>query len=101
MNQWLAYAKGGVAWADMEIVAKYMVQPTTYDRSMIGATAGAGLEVAFLRNVSAKAEYNYIWLPVDHLVYANINSISSLEHHIHVVKFGINVRLGGHAGLPR
>lgn len=101
MNQWLAYAKGGAAWADMEITTRFTAQTTTYERSMLGAVGGAGLEVAFLRNVSAKAEYNYIWLPIDHLVYANLNTTSSLEHRIHVVKFGINVRLGGDAGPAR
>jgi opacity protein-like surface antigen len=95
MGQWLAYAKGGVARAEMEVTTgNISALPVTYESSLIGAVGGAGFEVAFLRNVSAKAEYNYIWLPVDKLVYANVNSISSLEHHIHVVKFGVNVRLG-------
>jgi opacity protein-like surface antigen len=94
MGQWLAYAKGGVARADLEITTRFVATPTIYDRALIGAVGGAGFEVAFLRNVSAKVEYNYIWLPVDHLVYSSPNWVSDLEHRIHVVKFGVNVRLG-------
>lgn len=94
MGQWLAYAKGGVAWADVEVTTRIAPLPVTYQSSLTGAVGGAGFEVAFLRNVSAKAEYNYIWLPVDHLHYASPSTISDLEHRIHVVKFGVNVRLG-------
>lgn len=93
-GQWLAYAKGGVAWADVFVTTQIAPLPFTYDSSLVGAMSGAGFEVAFLRNVSAKAEYNYVWLPVDHLQYASQNTTSSLEHRIHVVKFGVNVRLG-------
>jgi len=101
MGQWLAYVKGGVAWADMEITARFTPQTTTYDRSMFGGVAGAGLEVAFLRNVSAKVEYNAFFLPTDHLVYYSPNSTSSLDHFIQVVKAGVNVRFGGDGSLPR
>jgi opacity protein-like surface antigen len=101
MGQWLAYAKGGVAWADMEITTRYQVLPTTYQRSLIGAVGGAGLEVAFLRNVSAKVEYNLIYIPTDHLVYASPNTTSSLDHLVQVVKAGINVRFGGDTDVLR
>ena len=94
MGQWLAYAKGGVAWADIDVTTQIAPLPVTYESRLVGAVGGAGFELAFLRNVSAKAEYNYIWLPVDHLQYASQNTTSSLEHRIHVVKFGVNVRLG-------
>jgi opacity protein-like surface antigen len=95
MGQWLAYAKGGVAWGDFEVTTGNIAPlPVTYESKLVGAVGGAGFEVAFLRNVSAKVEYNYIWFPDDHLVYANPNTTSSLEHRIHVVKFGVNVRLG-------
>jgi outer membrane immunogenic protein len=102
MGQWLAYVKGGAAAANMEVVSTYTADgPTTVERSLVGWTAGAGLEVAFLRNVSAKAEYNFIRLPEDHFTYVYFNSVSGLEHFVHVVKVGINVRFGGDAGFPR
>jgi outer membrane immunogenic protein len=102
MGQWLAYAKGGVAWGDMEIITNQIGPlPTTYQRSLFGAAAGAGVEVAFLRNVSAKVEYNLIYFPTDKLVYANWGTTSSLDHLVHVVKAGINVRLGSDGNLSR
>lgn len=101
MDQWLLYAKGGGAWANIDVTTQIAPDPVTYNSSLFGATAGAGVEVAFLRNVSAKVEYNYIWLPIDHLHYATPDTTSSLEHRIHVVKFGLNVRLGGDGGFVR
>ena len=101
MGQWLAYAKGGAAWADMEITTQFTVLPTTYERRLFGAVGGAGVEVAFLRNVSAKVEYNLIYIPTDRLVYANLNTTSSLDHLVQVVKAGINVRFGGNADATR
>ncbi len=100
-GRWLAYAKGGAAWADMEITARFTPATTTYDRSLFGGVAGAGIEVAFLRNVSAKVEYNYFFFPTDHLVYLSPFTTSSFDHSVQVVKAGINVRLGGNAGLAR
>jgi outer membrane immunogenic protein len=94
MGQWLAYAKGGVAWADIGVTTQIAPQPTNYESRLFGAVGGAGLEVAFLRNVSAKVEYNLIYLPTDQLSYVSPSSTSSLNHLIQVVKFGINVRLG-------
>jgi opacity protein-like surface antigen len=100
-GQWLAYAKGGAAWTHMELSTKYMVDVTNYDRSLLGAVAGVGLEVAFLRNVSAKVEYNAIFLPTEHLQWVSLNSTSELSHFVQVVKAGINVRFNGDGSLPR
>jgi opacity protein-like surface antigen len=102
MGQWMAYAKGGAAWADFEIKTRnFSVDPVYYSSNLFGWIGGAGIEVAFLRNVSAKAEYNYIRFSTDHLRYLGPDTISSLEHSIHLVKFGVNVRLGGDAGWVR
>jgi opacity protein-like surface antigen len=101
MDRWLAYAKGGAAWADIDVTTRIAPLPVTYQSSLVGAVAGGGFEVAFLRNVSAKVEYNYIWLPTDQLQYASPNTTSSLDHRIQVVKFGVNVRLGGESLLAR
>jgi outer membrane immunogenic protein len=99
MGQWLVYAKGGGAYAVMDVTTQIAPDPVTYHSGLFGGTGGVGLEVAFLRNVSAKVEYNYIWLPTDHLQYVSQNTTSSLDHRIQVVKFGLNVRLD--AGLLR
>ena len=94
MGPWLAYVKGGGAWADMQMTASIAPQITTYDRSRFGAAGGIGLEVAFLRNVSAKIEYNFLYFPPDHLQLETPNSTSSIDHYVQLVKAGINVHFG-------
>ncbi len=100
-GQWLGYAKGGAAWGHMELTARYTPDVTAYDRNLFGAVGGVGLEVAFLRNVSAKVEYNVIWFPTDHLTYLNYNTTTDLAHLVQLVKAGINVRFNGDGGLTR
>jgi opacity protein-like surface antigen len=101
MGPWLAYVKGGGAWADLDMTTRFTADVTDYHRNPFGAVGGAGIEVAFLRNVSAKLEYNLLYFPTDHLVYVNQNTVSSIDHVVQVVKAGINVRLGGDTVLAR
>jgi len=60
---------------------------------LYGGVGGVGLEVAFLRNVSAKVEYNAIFLPTETLQWVSPNSTSEIKHFVQMVKAGINVRL--------
>lgn len=100
-GQWLAYVKGGGAWAHMELSSKFTPDVTNYDRNLFGGVGGVGLEVAFLRNVSAKLEYNVIYLPTDSLHWVSTDTTSELSHLIQVVKAGINIHFSGDDGLPR
>jgi outer membrane immunogenic protein len=95
MGAWLAYAKAGGAWAEQRISAPIFANNTDYNRSLFGAVAGVGIEVAFLRNVSAKVEYNFLYFPTDRVVYADHNTVSSIDHFVQMVKGGINVHFGG------
>lgn len=99
-GQWLAYAKGGAAYARMELTARFTPDITTYNRDLFGAVGGVGLEVAFLRNVSAKVEYNAFYLPAETLNWASPDTTSEIKHFVQVVKAGINVRFNGDGGLP-
>jgi opacity protein-like surface antigen len=99
-GQWLAYVKGGGAYARSEITARFTPDLTTYSKDLFGAVGGVGLEVAFLRNVSAKVEYNAIWLPTENLTLASINTTSEIKNFVQVVKAGINVRFNGDGSLP-
>lgn len=92
-GQWLAYAKGGAAYARMELSSRFTPDVTNYDRNLYGGVGGVGLEVAFLRNVSAKVEYNAIFLPTETLQWVSRNSTSEIKHFVQMVKAGINVRL--------
>ncbi|UPK39496.1 hypothetical protein IVB18_21085 [Bradyrhizobium sp. 186] len=100
-GQWLAYAKGGAAYARMELSSKFTAQLTNYNRELFGAVGGVGLEVAFLRNVSARVEYNAIFLPAETLHWVSPDTTSEIKHFVQVVKAGINVRFNGDDGLPR
>src|SRR5437660_1530178 len=68
---------------------------------LFGAVGGVGLEVAFLRNVSAKVEYNAFYLPTETLHWVSPDTTSEIKHFVQVVKAGINVRFNGDGGLPR
>lgn len=101
MNSWLAYAKGGLAWADVVITSPNFAEPPTWERSVFGVAAGAGIEVAFLRNVSAKLEYNFLYFLPDQLDYFPNADAVGIDHFVQVVKAGINVRWGGDQVLAR
>jgi outer membrane immunogenic protein len=102
MGYWLVYAKAGGAWANMKFVTGSLgPQLVTYNENRFGATAGAGMEVAFLRNVSAKVEYNFLYFPEHSLVFMHPASVSQFDHFVHLVKAGINVRFGGDAVIAR
>ncbi|WP_314945828.1 outer membrane protein [Bradyrhizobium cosmicum] len=100
-GQWFAYAKGGGAYARMELSSRFTPEVTNYNRELFGAVGGVGLEVAFLRNVSAKVEYNAIFLPTETLHWVSLNTTSEIKHFVQVVKAGINVRFNGDGSLPR
>lgn len=104
MGPWLFYAKAGGAYAYMDITTNITAQgPISTTENLFGVTGGAGLEVAFLRNVSAKIEYNYLYFPEHSYTFFNPNTpnSSSVDHFVHLVKAGINVRFGGDAVVAR
>jgi opacity protein-like surface antigen len=101
MNSWLFYAKGGAAWASVKLDIDEVAAPVPVERNIFGPTAGAGLEVAFLRTVSAKVEYDFNYFLPDYIDVFPHGGPAGVYHFVHVVKAGINVRFGGEAPLPR
>jgi outer membrane immunogenic protein len=102
MGPWLAYAKGGGAWAYMDITTAITAQgPISTSENRFGVTGGAGMEVAFLRNVSAKVEYNYLYFPEQSYSFITPATVGTVDHFVHLVKAGINVRFGGDAVVAR
>jgi outer membrane immunogenic protein len=58
---WLIYATGGAAVADIKSdFTATGLGATTIENTRVGWTAGAGVEVMFARNWSAKAEYLHL-----------------------------------------
>jgi outer membrane immunogenic protein len=65
-----------------------------------GWTTGAGFEYAFLGNLSAKIEFDYLWLGSRSITYVSVPSVTpptrifDVEQSIALVKIGINYRFG-------
>jgi opacity protein-like surface antigen len=112
-DRWMVYAKGGVA-AMREtymLSASGLVLPDSPYQSMkttrIGWLVGAGFEHAITDRWSWKVEYNYLQFDDG----ANIsNNLSGFQHagilsytqdELHIVKAGLNYRLGSEANVAR
>jgi outer membrane immunogenic protein len=112
MNDWLIYAKGGAAWArkatDSNTInpaaGNLLLTNVTGDVTRFGWTVGGGIEWAFTKNWSAKAEYDYLDFGSknenNNATYFNGASglavlTRDVNLHIHEVKFGINYHFGG------
>jgi outer membrane immunogenic protein len=96
MGNWLVYAKAGGAWANIK-ARTGSISPVvvTHIEDRFGPTAGAGMEVALLRNVSGKIEYNFVYLPEHQFRFVFHGADSFIDHYVHLFKAGINVRFGG------
>jgi outer membrane immunogenic protein len=103
----LIYVKGGVAWAksDYSIALNlpgFSVSSAVSD-TRVGGMWGAGVEYAFAPNWSAKIEYNYIDFRNESYIFpfnfdvgipVTVNAHADIEQKLHLIKFGINYRLG-------
>jgi outer membrane immunogenic protein len=93
---WLAYAKAGIAWADLEQVnAVGTAGERGVPHTRTGVTAGAGLEWAFWRNLSAKLEYNFVYFGESSIAVGSPRDPGNSDHMLHLVKAGLNFRFGG------
>jgi opacity protein-like surface antigen len=92
----LGYAKGGVAWADIDFKSRIFAPvPLDIEHQRTGLTAGAGLEVLLIGNLSAKIEYDYLYFGATAMSLGSPNGPSNVDHALHVVKAGLNLRFGG------
>jgi outer membrane immunogenic protein len=93
---WLAYAKGGVAYAHERYVFNTPgVLDTIVDGNRWGWTVGAGIEYGFAANWSAKLEYNFIDFGTERLTFVAPGGAAFAFDHsqqVHLAKFGINYR---------
>jgi outer membrane immunogenic protein len=100
MGPWLAYLKGGVAWADVDVIENTVTpSAVTETHQRTGLTGGVGLEVAFWQNVSAKIEYDYLRFG-QQTFFSPIHPLD-VDQQVQVVKAGFNVRFGGGALTTR
>jgi outer membrane immunogenic protein len=95
MGDMLFYGTGGVAWGQFDFGWRQQANRTFQsDKSATGWVAGGGIEKAFSRNWSARAEFLYYGFgrkSASGLVAQNTYT-SSFRNDISVVRLGINYR---------
>jgi outer membrane immunogenic protein len=102
MGNVLGYAKGGVAWANIDYTSAAGTPfPNDVNHQRSGLTAGAGVEVMLFGNLSAKAEYDYLYFGPDTISLGTRRTPSSLQHQLHIGKLGLNWRFGNDAVVAR
>jgi opacity protein-like surface antigen len=93
---WLAYAKAGIAWADLEQTNNVGTpNQRGVPHTRTGVTAGAGMEWAFWRNLSAKVEYNFVYFGDSAISIGSPRDPGNADHMLHLLKAGLNFRFGG------
>jgi outer membrane immunogenic protein len=102
----LLYVKGGAAWVHEKHTTGSHSDPElqwsgTTSETRWGWTIGGGVEYAFAHNWSGKIEYNYLDFGKDRVSFAftptqSFAASGDLQQTMHVVKFGLNYRLGGY-----
>lgn len=93
MGNLLGYAKGGVAWANIDYTnALASPAPIEVNHGRTGLTAGAGLEWLVLSNLSARLEYDYVYFGAAAISLGS-RVPSNVDHELHLVKFGLNWRV--------
>jgi outer membrane immunogenic protein len=98
----LAYAKGGVAWADIDLRSRiFTISPLSVEHHRTGLIGGAGLEVMLIGGLSAKVEYNYVYFGAAAINYGSNQGPSNVDHALHLVKGGLNYRFSGDYFAPR
>jgi len=108
-DRFLFYAKGGAAWARDEFTfSSPDFSPASTSDTVSGWVVGAGVEWAFARNWSLRAEYNYMDFGTRHDIdFGGLQSIPvpppppppppedphwDVDQHIHSLKFALNYR---------
>jgi opacity protein-like surface antigen len=95
-NNLLGYVKAGVAWSNIEYrTATFGPFPIIIDHQRTGVTAGAGLEYLVMRNLSVRAEYDYIYFGATAMSLGCRNGPCNVDHDLHLVKLGLNWRFTG------
>jgi outer membrane immunogenic protein len=105
-NNWLFYAKGGLAAADFKFGGSANIPPAFVVNGIsdtrFGWTIGAGVEYAFSRNWSAKLEYNYMDFGSKQYAFTTTPAVgatlTNVKLNAHVVKVGVNYLFGSASG---
>lgn len=89
----LGYAKAGFAWANIDFQSALGTPfPIDVNHQRAGWTAGAGVEVALVGNLSARLEYDYIDFGAASISLGDRLGPSNVSHQLHLVNLGLNWR---------
>jgi outer membrane immunogenic protein len=100
-SNWLVYIKGGAAWthhdasSTLTSPAGVVLSTSTGSEGRTGYLIGGGLEWAFVRNWSAKIEYNYMDFgteTVTRVTSAGTTNLRDNKLNLNVFKAGVNYR---------
>jgi outer membrane immunogenic protein len=102
IGNFLGYAKAGVAWANVDFKSALGSPfPIDVNHQRTGLTAGAGLEMALLGNLSARLEYDYIYFGPAAIALGTRRNPSNVDHQLQLLKLGLNWRVNGDYLLAR
>lgn len=91
----LGYAKGGVAWANIDYRTGINTPfPSIVDHQRTGLTAGAGLEFLVIKNLSVRAEYDFVYFGAQAIQLSSRVPVN-VDHELHLVKLGLSWRFTG------
>jgi outer membrane immunogenic protein len=100
-GQFLGYAKAGLAWANIDLQSGLGVTPPQppidVNHQRTGLTAGAGLEMALVGNLSARLEYDFIYfgpasISLGGQSFGAQPDLSNVSHQLHLMTVGLNWR---------
>jgi len=98
----LGYAKAGFAWANIDFKSALNTPfPIDVNHQRSGLTAGAGLEMALLGNLSARLEYDFIYFGEASISLGSRRNPSNVDHQLHLLKLALNWRFNGDYLLAR
>lgn len=92
-GEWLVFATGGASIAGLDFYASYVTP--SLSKTIIGYTAGAGIEYAINPEWSLRGEYQYVGLPTVSSTtnYPGTNPLtiySSMNPSVHLLKAGVD-----------
>ena len=98
----LVFVKAGGAWAHDKYLTNTLgnsLTTATASESRSGGMFGTGVEYAFTPNWSAKIEYDFLDLGTKNITFNNAAAAAivgsvPIQERIHLIKFGVNYRLG-------
>jgi len=93
-GSYLGYIKAGIAWANIDFQAGVgggFGLPVDVNHQRTGLTAGGGLEMALVGNLSARLEYDFIYFGTSSINLGSQLPVN-LDHQIHLATLGLNWR---------